>query len=580
MHSRPVLRGLFQFNARLFRLVLRIERGIKRLLPRPHGDIPDSLTDLDLSRGVRVLIIAEDRIPQCYRYRVQQKLDQLSITGVDAKAIAWTEAVYHPELADFYHVVIFYRTPGYPHVLDLIHDVRAKGKLVFYETDDIIFDADIQREVIESSHRQISKKLQKQVLDGAKYYLAAMKACPFAIASTSSLAEQMERHLGEGRVAVSPNGLDEPSLNAAAQNKPEREKGSIRLFYGSGTRTHDADLDMIAPALAEIMVRHPNVRLVLVGYISVPDALRAMQDRIDQLPLLDASNYMHALRYADINLAPLLPGVFSDSKSEIKWLEAAVLAIPSVVSPTRTFREVVVQGRSGMLADSVDDWVNKLSELIEDESLRSDIGRAAKQVAMVKYQPADLGKRLVRNILSSAEKAGAKVSADHKTACVIGDDPSSLRDMIGNLAERIRVLNPLASEYSALTEYLKYAKPHCLLITGIVSDAVTHDVLESGIPHIMLIRDTKWLSGGDANVEASENLAQEDPIRLASIVSDLNCVLNSRERLKVLADYAKAVLAESEELAALYSAAGIQCDTYEAKLLASLLESSDKTDTE
>jgi len=42
----------------------------------------------------------------------------------------------------------------------------------------------------------------------------------------------------------------------------------------------------------------------------------------------------------DINLSVLKPGVISDCKSEIKWLEAAMLGIPSIVSATQTHTEL------------------------------------------------------------------------------------------------------------------------------------------------------------------------------------------------------------------------------------------------
>ena len=106
----------------------------------------------------RVLIIGDFGLPQCRRYRIYQKLEQLAAAGFEANAIPWTEIQKeladpeqcHPTIAneddstyldkrrEFYlkvyqelafeeaitlnDIIIFYRVPAYPHIVNLIED--------------------------------------------------------------------------------------------------------------------------------------------------------------------------------------------------------------------------------------------------------------------------------------------------------------------------------------------------------------------------------------------------------------------------------------------------------------------------
>ncbi len=57
--------------------------------------------------------------------------------------------------------------------------------------------------------------------------------------------------------------------------------------------------------------------------------------------------------------SPLAPGSrFNEAKSAIKWLEAALVATPTVASPTEPFREAMAEPGSGCLADDHDEWVD------------------------------------------------------------------------------------------------------------------------------------------------------------------------------------------------------------------------------
>jgi glycosyltransferase involved in cell wall biosynthesis len=87
---------------------------------------------------------------------------------------------------------------------------------------------------------------------------------------------------------------------------------------------------------------------------------------------------LRPLSRMDINLAPLeTANPFTDGKSELKIFEAALFKIPTIASPTATYRECITEGGNGLLASSHKEWFQKMEALIENEPLRKSIGRRA-----------------------------------------------------------------------------------------------------------------------------------------------------------------------------------------------------------
>ena len=97
----------------------------------------------------------------------------------------------------------------------------------------------------------------------------------------------------------------------------------------------------------------------------------------------------------DVHLAPLEPGVFNEAKSSIKWSEAALVETPTLAMATEPFRLSVEHGRTGLLADSADDWESLLEEAYEDRERLRRIGVAAREAAATSLSPWILGRRLV-----------------------------------------------------------------------------------------------------------------------------------------------------------------------------------------
>ncbi|MCX6723490.1 MAG: glycosyltransferase, partial [Candidatus Staskawiczbacteria bacterium] len=69
---------------------------------------------------------------------------------------------------------------------------------------------------------------------------------------------------------------------------------------------------------------------------------------------------------------------WTKGKAGYKLLQYMSMAIPPVVSPVGFNREIVKDGVNGFLADTDEEWVEKISLLIEDKNLREKIGKNAR----------------------------------------------------------------------------------------------------------------------------------------------------------------------------------------------------------
>lgn len=334
-----------------------------------------------------VTIIAELSIQQCTKYRVTQKKEMLELLGFKCEVVSWTD--YYKSRMSISHssVVIFYRVPSTDTVLALIDECKRLNVRTFWEVDDLIFNEAILAE--SKTISDLSSEVRAQVLEGANSYKRALLACDMAIASTSGLADSMKAE-GVENVFVLENCLDSETLqlaNEILKNSGNEQKvdNKIRIVYGSGTSTHNIDFEEAALSIAKVLRENSQVIFRIIGLLELPSCFDGLDAQVERFELCTYSEYLRLLSECDISIAPLEKYIFNEAKSNIKYIEASIVKLPSVSSPLSAFVDVINDGINGYIASDQVEWFDKLTKLVSCEQTRQDMAIKANTTVMARY---------------------------------------------------------------------------------------------------------------------------------------------------------------------------------------------------
>lgn len=135
----------------------------------------------------------------------------------------------------------------------------------------------------------------------------------------------------------------------------------------AGTRAHVFDFEHVAPAFAEVLRRHPNVRLTTFLKGHVPKELRRLPNAVHMQPMgwQQYRRFVGANRY-HIAVAPALPTAFNHARSISKLHDHAALGAAGIYTSQAPFDQIVSHGRSGLLlSNNPAEWRDTLSHLVE-----------------------------------------------------------------------------------------------------------------------------------------------------------------------------------------------------------------------
>ncbi len=359
-----------------------------------------------------ILIVAEVVLPQCYKYRVQQKKEYFEKLGWKCKIVDWRNQVEVLSVLQICKIVIFYRVPGFPNVLEQISESKRLGLSPWWEVDDLIFDEKLYLQC--GFIEKLPKKEVDLLLFGSRLFRTALLACDHAIASTPALAHYMQ-YVGMKEVVVIENALDKHTVEIAAEYYPEskktdfdliKNKDEVVLIYGSGTNTHNADFLVAANGILSALLKEKSLRFWIVGEIELPENFKSVEDQIRFMPFQSFEQYMELLAQADIAIAPLEDIGFNDAKSNIKYLEASILGLASVCSPRQAFTKIIQDHKNGLLASSEYEWKEKILLLARNPQLRKQLGQQAYHDVINHYSLTNIMQKQVEPVFRKVSKKG------------------------------------------------------------------------------------------------------------------------------------------------------------------------------
>jgi glycosyltransferase involved in cell wall biosynthesis len=192
----------------------------------------------------------------------------------------------------------------------------------------------------------------------------------------------------------------------------------VIIGYASGTPTHNRDFATVKPVIQELLRRYPQVELWLVGPLDPGRDWGNVATRIKHHAHVPWRKLPEILARYDINIAPLAAdNPFSQSKSEIKYVEAGLVRVPTVATSTESFYFAIRHGENGCLAGNNSEWMEALATLIEHPELRRAFGEEAFQDVIQRYHPRVRSAELVTTLNQISQQFAARptsVSAELK----------------------------------------------------------------------------------------------------------------------------------------------------------------------
>ncbi|MGF7406310.1 rhamnan synthesis F family protein [Lactococcus lactis] len=308
-----------------------------------------------------ILIIdgVENQIPQCTRYRVINKAEQLRSFSHEVWTVNASD--FQMGYAEYASQIIIYRTPYSEQFKQLIELAHKYNKPVFYDIDDLVYDTSYTDQL---DYVKTLGKEEKEAYDsGVRSYGKLMELCDAFITSTTDLKNELLK-LGKP-VYLNRNLASEEliSISEQAIAKTIKDKKKIKIGYFSGSITHNENFDLIRSAILKILKEFPQTELHLVGHLTIPDEMKNYKKQLIVHDFLDWTLLPSLVAEMDINLAPLVDNVFNRAKSEIKWLEAALVGVTTIASNLGSFAQMISEEETGILASDTE-WYEKLKELI------------------------------------------------------------------------------------------------------------------------------------------------------------------------------------------------------------------------
>ena len=307
---------------------------------------------------MRLFVLTNNPERASFRQRIQIHLEALHANGVDCEVAKLPSG----ELA---RLRLFKRAADFDAVflqkkcLNIFDAIclRRNSKKIIYDFDDAIMYNPNHPDRNSSSHSIGFRK--------------SARLADVVIAGNSYLAKQAQRF--NANVKIVPTGLDTKAYTVETKAKND---GKIRLVW-IGSKSTLQYLAEIKPALEQIGQRYDSVVLRIIC-----DDFFDLQNMEIEKRWWSLEKQAEDLATSHIGLAPLPDNRFTRGKCGFKIVQYEAAYLPVVTSPVGVNSEYVRNGVTGYHASNIRQWIDRVSELIDDIELRkkmADAGRAQAQ---------------------------------------------------------------------------------------------------------------------------------------------------------------------------------------------------------
>lgn len=202
------------------------------------------------------------------------------------------------------------------------------------------------------------------------------------------------------RVFVLPTAVDTEKFF------PKRPKVVREPIIGwSGTSGNLRFLEQIESSLEILMRRFPSLRLRVVCD-RAPELCRLPAARVEYVPWTPATE-VAALQDLHVGLMPLEDNDWAKGKCAFKMLTYMACGVPVVVSPVGMNQEVLAMADVGYGPRDPAEWVDALSELLENRGLAERMGNVGRLVVEERFSVDVLALRFAEILKGVVDNAGS-----------------------------------------------------------------------------------------------------------------------------------------------------------------------------
>lgn len=203
------------------------------------------------------------------------------------------------------------------------------------------------------------------------------------IISCSHLVIAGNPYLQKFASQYNPNSVIIPTtIDTNEYIKIKTAQSSKTIYIGwSGSITTIQHFEFALPVLKKIKLKYGNlIHIIVIG----DSTYRSDELKINGKPW-NKETEIEDLSQFDIGIMPLPDDEWAKGKCGLKGLQYMALEIPTIMSPVGVNTEIIQDGENGFLAATEDEWIQKLSLLIESPELREKLGKAGRKTVVEKY---------------------------------------------------------------------------------------------------------------------------------------------------------------------------------------------------
>lgn len=340
---------------------------------------------------MKVLFLIQGYSVAASRYRVLQYVPYLESNGIEAKVNLYPRTIgenfiFFRDLSHFDIVFLQRKRFNQPR-LGLLRR-RAKG--IIYDFDDaVMYRNSKARDPISRTRR--------------RRFTQMIKASDFVIAGNEFLKGEVLPL--NSNVEVIPTAIEHERYQSKDYFLP-KEKVTIGWIGDRGSIHY---LEQMQPIFERIGNRYPHAELKIVCDTFFD---------CEQIKVIKKQWNLHDevsdLQSFDIGLMPLADDPWSWGKCGLKIIQYQGVGVPVICTPAGVNRDLVQDGANGFWATTAEEWEEKLSILIENSTLREQMGRNGRKRILENYSVQACAPRLFSILNRVTEKRRIEYVEGHK----------------------------------------------------------------------------------------------------------------------------------------------------------------------